>query len=43
MKWNELPIELREIESISEYRSKVEAYLWSTIMVSNGEDVEGVT
>ncbi|MCP4457467.1 MAG: hypothetical protein GY816_05480 [Cytophagales bacterium] len=42
MKWNELPLELREIKSISEYRSKVEAHLWST-MVSNEDDAAGVT
>ena len=36
MTWNDLPIELRELESISNFRSKVEAHLWSTVL--NKED-----
>ncbi len=37
MIWNNLPFELRDISSKSEFRSKVEAHLWSTI-ISNSSD-----
>ncbi len=32
MVWNALPLELRSLESISEFRSKVEAHLWKDIL-----------
>jgi hypothetical protein len=35
MKWNALPLELRNLEGKSEFRSKVESHLWKTILSSN--------
>ncbi len=37
MIWNALPIELRSLESISEFRSKVEAHLWKDILKKDEE------
>ena len=42
MIWNELPLELRNVESMSEFRSKVENNLWSTKLYTN-EDAGEVT
>ncbi len=37
--WNNLPLNIREIESVSEFRSKVETHLWSTLL-SKGDNCE---
>ena len=37
MIWNALPLELRSLESISEFRSKVEAHLWKATLMKDEE------
>ncbi len=38
MTWNSIPLEIRKLGSISLFRSKIEAHLWSLILrTDNGE------
>ena len=36
--WNSLPLELREIESLTGFRSKLETYLWDSILKRDRSD-----
>ncbi len=44
MIWNSVPLEIREIRSISEFRSKIETHLWNLILNTDerGGDVRSV-
>ena len=42
MIWNSIPLEIRELGSISEFRSKVETHLWNLMLINDegGGDVD---
>ena len=43
MIWNSIPLKIRKLGSISEFRSKLEDHLWSSLLGAdegNGEDAD---
>ncbi len=41
MIWNSIPLMIRKLGSTSEFRSKLEAHLWSLLLGSDGRNDEG--
>ncbi len=37
MTWNSLPLEIRELEGLTEFKSKVEARLWNQLLSPEDE------
>ena len=43
MTWNSMPLEIRKLESTSEFKAKMETHLWDLLLESkDGENAEGV-
>ena len=42
MIWNSVPLEIRKLESLSEFRCKIETHLWDLILARGEGEREGV-